>query len=752
VCVAKKCTAEKMASKKRKAPSDKIPPRKKRKQSTKCPNGTRFHPETCGCEKIGKDGKFTKDPWTKPKPRSQTNCADKTEAKKERIEARIKKFVEETEDPVSDPTDSTSSIVTDEQAKPPTRSSLTRRAAVDSFTGSTFIVDDEHEINIPDHKEVPDLSAVPTGAGVSNGSSFERRQAVEIGGETRLLTFPEWKKYKNVFIKRCVKLGLDTAKLTKIKWEVLGSPKNTDRRLDVGRWWLPPKALEGFWEEEVGSTPTPEKSATLSKLLEFKNFTFIGCSPRSWNPCFVSTVQEFIRTEEDANTVLAALHNMSTAGTANGFSRHTLWNKLRDLWMRGKRCVFGEKWKEHWFQKEGLLSDTNLTKKKKQLNNMRSRRKQEDQLDVSLESVLERVKRGKRKFVDDQSGSWADKAVWLALVCGARKIEIIFMSQFRRIAQDDLEIMKDLNKIQPGANVDYWVRQAGLAKKKDGVGIPIITGDTFNIVKPLIGGIQVDEFLEVWRSCRAEFHELVFETTGVEPKFVTRERAGDISKGPIRQAFRREYKEGSKMLQWVTGDTIHFHTLRAIYGNVSHRSFGKSGQNLTVWVGKVLGHDLNDSGTALFYQTINVTERSDLTPEKARSEFTRLNFDLKKTLLDALRTLSSIKTLKETLEVGKETKVVELWSTRDKVWREFRPNRKRGTTGDKLLTSLKEAGVPLKTSNLRLLGYGSKLIGVIHKKYLPDKKKKINGEQTRTSRAKQVDGGTSDQRQSILGV
>ena len=712
-----------MESKKRAKTESNFKQRKKRRQTERCKNGFRFHPETCKCEPIGPDGKFIADPLTKPIPRKETDCEGKDTAKKTRIKKRIQEFREEAHP--DEETESGPNIITPDLAKPPTRTSYTQRNSTDTFSGSSLIVDEDSpvllDLSSKKKNETKDLSSVPEGNGKTKGSQFAERREVRIQGVDRVLDFKEWKRYKEVFIKRCIDIGTDLSKLDKIKREVLGgtTKRELNPKIWIGKWWLPTQREKGFWKEAVGTDPTPAVSPTISSILEFKNFAFTDCTPSSWNPCFVATVHEFIRTEYDSNRIMPSLHNLSVAGTPNGHSRHRLWGQLRKAWIKGKKSVFGEEWMKTTFYREELLKDGNLTKKKVQLNNIRSRRRQTDQLDVSKENMLLRVDKGRERFVEGKGlqGNWADKAVWLALVCGARKIEIIFMSQFRRIDGALLTVLQDLKKIQPGADTNRWVRQIGLAKKKDGDFIPVANLETPDVYKPLLGSVTVDEFIAVWEQCRAEFHDLVQEVTGRPPREVTREEAGDISKGAIASAFRREYHQ-AKLMEWVTGDTIHFHTLRAIYGNISHKVFAKGGTSLAVWVGKVLGHDMNDSGTALFYQTINVTEKSDVSPEKAKEEFDRLNVKLKDLIQQTQAELKAIREMKLSIEEDHSNvrKSIKLWSTRDSKQVEFRPNRKRGDTGLSLLKEMMEAGVPLTTKNLRALGYGSNLINKIHKK------------------------------------
>jgi hypothetical protein len=716
-----------MASKKRGKSPLSTKPRKKRKQTVKCKNGFRFHPTKCRCEPVDSDGNFVDDPETKQLPRKDTDCAKEDKGRQERIKARIQKTREDVKrplyqdrpDPVTDSDPGEPSVITAEQAKPPTRKSFQRRSGVDSFSGVTLIMESPADINLTTKAKVDDLSSVPKGGGLTQGSEFAPRRTVHIKGTDRLLTFQEWNKYKEVFIKRCIKTGLDVKQLGSIKNEVLGHPDKTEINPSawIGKWWLPPQREKGFWNTEIGTQPTPQVSPTITSLITFSDFSFTACTPVSWNPCFVATVHEFIRTRYDADRVMAALHNISTAGTPNGNSRHRLWGLLRRAWIKNKKSVFGEEWMLDVFFEGELMKDGNLTKKKVQLNNLRSRRRQVDQLDVSLENTLLRIVEGKKRFVHRKQGSWADKAVWLALVSGARKIEVIFMSQFRKIDHDLLEVLQDLKKIRVGADINQWIRQIGLAKKKDGEFIPSPSLDTPDVYKPLIGGVTSDEFIQVWEECRAEFHELVSEVTGRDPSDVTREEAGDISKTAIASAFRREYKgNNTKLLEWVTGDVIHFHTLRAIYGNISHRVFAKGGTSLSVWVGKVLGHDMSDSGTALFYQTINITEKADVTGENAAQSVIRLKAELEDIIKEARFKLTAIRDLKESITKGDTNPTVKLWSTRDHVDVEVVPNRKRGDIGLDLLRRLNDAGVPITSKNLRALGYGSILISKIHKK------------------------------------
>ena len=254
-----------------------------------------------------------------------------------------------------------------------------------------------------------------------------------------------------------------------------------------------------------------------------------------------------------------------------------------------------------------------------------------------------------------------------------------------------------------------------MAKKGDSDKLPDFDTAEF-VYKPLIGGIETQDFLRVWRSARAGFevmvhnkHGKVGETIDELRHRVLREQVSQIGNTPIKTAFDNAWKEGDKneLAAFGTGDKIHFHSLRAIYGNVSHLTFGKGWASLTVWVGRVLGHSVHDNQTALHYQTINLLDLPDIKKEHDEAELKRL-------LLDTRAIHEEMKGLLAELKDRVQTAVVPttaLWSDElNSVVQIGRLTMKKegaDKQAEEIVQSLKEAGINPTRRILKQLGFGT---------------------------------------------
>lgn len=196
---------------------------------------------------------------------------------------------------------------------------------------------------------------------------------------------------------------------------------------------------------------------------------------------------------------------------------------------------------------------------------------------ISMKYVLDVVDRLKT------SECFADKAVLLMMSSGARKIEIL---------DDNTSLFFRVGHRQ-------WIKQIGVAKKRDPCDQPVI-------MKPLLF-LDCEDFLSKLEDVRREVD--------------SRDKQGRVS---IGKTFAKRLENACAYL-WpqnvANGYRTGTHLNRAIYANVAYRKFRMPGESLTHFVKHRLGHE--SMGSAANYMNISIAfdEDPDLMAEAQVQEW-----------------------------------------------------------------------------------------------------------------------------------
>ena len=646
----------------------------------------------------------------------------------------------------------------DAPARPRFQSKQKQFASAAGVTHSFSQMDDEpyeviEELRGMENKEA--TTKVPTGfEGIDPSVRLSTRHRVKVGGvgEFRYLTFDEWTRHKDWFILAIMGNGYNEETLEQIRREVLGGTKEPNIQWRV--WWVPPKAgkstsdkkgraqanqqwkkrldagqkagrkpfptaVDQLFEPIYGTYPRPGVSPTLRKNVveadRLEGLEFEKCKT-GVSGCLVAMVQEFIRTSDDAATVILPLHNITVALNPVGNTRQAMWTTLRKVFAsaRTKRSAFGQRFYDYFLKEKQALSDSLLSTKRAEIGGARSREKQKSPIAFRWSEINNVLKLGRKRWVDKTESTeglgWADQMVYLALVCGSRKVELVLVGHFLELKPADLKELQSRGRILPDADPDTWIRQIGVAKKGESEVRPnwFEQKDLDEIYKPLIGNITAREFIEVFNDMRTQMDAFLSDKFGKPIGEITRDQATSRIDSRLDTAFERVWGKRVDRQRDIT-----FHTLRAVYGNYSYLIYAKNIMSLTVWIGPVLGHNLTDVQTALYYQTVRLTDHADIMPkrepykwfetlEKANSMIDTLNDLLEK----AQKKLDSLESTEGKILLFSDTKQEDVWVSRlqhtDRKARELERGQK--------VDELKGKGVRVSARVLRQLGFGSKAV------------------------------------------
>lgn len=626
---------------------------------------------------------------------------------------------------------------------------------------------------------------VPIGSAVVAGIERPPRRQVMRKNETKgvFLSFDKWKKAKNLFITKLNQIGHDPKILLQMRRDVLGgAPLATDAELNIGTWWLLPKKTtlnaqqraenkgkniqdrphlnshQTYFKTLYGSVNTPLLCATLERNLLYNAHLwgpffdhFVDCKrgekpeTAGWSACFIAMCHEFIRTKMDLGRSIEAIHKISIACTVQGSQRHKVWTELRKLILgvrggaisKGSDGLYGASATNHLIREQRLLNDTNLTRAKQRLGIERSQLRQRNRLEINIGSIDKVIAEGRRKFVDNDVDegkyTWADRAVWLALVCGSRKLELLFLSEYELVREEE----KERHILPSSHDRDQWIVQYHIAKKGESAfKLPVNAISRF-VVKPLLGNITAPEFLKVLWDMRfgvngsindmrgdGFFFKLLDKHPGKNIYEILRKTVSGFKQGALTKAFKRIWNTGVDEALFTEGGSLHFHTLRAMYGNASYYYFARKTMALTIWLGQNLGHDLRDNRTAMYYQTIHVTEPVSPTPKQAPEamrELIRQAAIILKRVTTQERQMDKLKQELEGLaqRAGVETQSRNIFSERDQQPVSIQRLNRKGSKGAKdqeakaIVADMERKGVLVVERNLRQLGFGSARINAI---------------------------------------
>jgi hypothetical protein len=176
-------------------------------------------------------------------------------------------------------------------------------------------------------------------------------------------------------------------------------------------------------------------------------------------------------------------------------------------------------------------------------------------------------------------GTWVDRLIGLGLASGARLIELCGLSTYSE-----------------SKNVPNLLRVNGVAKDERAAKS---RGHLRTLEKPLLM-ISVERFLEVLAKTREEI------TYFLQVKQIDLKNSMETSNGRKQVTMVVSPLLNSRLRQsFPFGDTVTFHTLRAIYGNLSWHVFGRH-MSLNAWLTDVLGHNPTSLTTSLSYTKITL--------------------------------------------------------------------------------------------------------------------------------------------------
>ncbi len=539
--------------------------------------------------------------------------------------------------------------------------------------------------------------------------------------EPRRLTTHEWIFAKEKFIEDINSKAFKKAVLKDARLSVLGNP---DPRLvhEYGSWF------QGVNTEDVdellfriyGTSPKTNHTPIL-KLISMscltEGTTWIGCK-RSGMQCFVYAWQSLIRTPIDYLRAAYGAHNLTVASTINKNTRQTKWTAMHKVYGHGDKVLspgwvyesFIPRLKE--FDARYPLADPAISRAKAVEGTARVRYKLAHRVDLFQDDVNKIAAEGYTRFVmNDAKASideWPDMITWLALVCGARKIELLSLSTFRPIEHVESELI-DTSDHTAEKVVQHWVEQVGVAKKKDGVAAiyPKDYAGIYRVQKPLLAAVTTTEFLKVFEVARRGAWGFIEEKLSKPVASLNRSDVSAVCDRRLRTAFAKVWAKHRVLDEGaLRAKKFSFHVLRAIYGKASWIMYGSRKMDLTVWLSSVLGHDITDISTAMYYQVINlippphiasaaVTEELRALLARAREAEIAINEILAVTRRSVPAEAST------PVELSDGTSVLPLRAVR---------GIERRKNEIETLEFLIVNGVPLTNANLRKLGFASRRI------------------------------------------
>ena len=585
-------------------------------------------------------------------------------------------------------------------------------AADDTEVGTSRLVQKERkgrDVLLAEWKEeLSELTEVPT-------DGWGKR--VDVAGE--IFTFEEWKRHKKTFIRRLLKLvwngkKLNEDKLYQIRQKYLPDAKHhADKKKWISTWFIPStdkakkEQNQKFWELHIGSKNKPLDQIDDKELddVGMRELGLTGCE-RGFIGCLKAATQEFIRTKYDAALAIPALHNLLITVSPNGMSRASRLSQFRQLFVSGRATKrtssLGLDFLRLYLSApDNMLADSYLNEARSRITGTRSKKKQTQQQKMSFEDVMMKIDVMKSAFITEdgklrswavsaeekkrrkardsktkqrhgeqlwkkESDAWAHAAVFLALVCGARKIEVTFYSYFEPVEPGMVQALQKSGRfptdIALGAKVDtdQWIRQTNMAKKGDGDFLkPLFFGEA-NVFKPLLG-LTSSEFVTIHSEMRERFFEVLEQKKSVWD--YSKDEAGKASSTLIAKAFREQFFDFPSILNL---HSMHF--LRAIYGNASHRNFGKK-YDLLQWLSYVLAHDLADTETAKHYRTVRFIDTGpNIEIETEEKKYVAMRVQSRKYMTELKALVEEAKRLMEHKQVAAlvtANDTVQLFSERD---------------------------------------------------------------------------------------
>ena len=352
---------------------------------------------------------------------------------------------------------------------------------------------------------------------------------------------------------------------------------------------------------------------------------------------------------------------------------------------------FGAKSPQHILSKKTL----HLTAEEKQLRNkdasLRRVEKNTNPVEIMDTEVYRLILKGQEITAD-----WKDKFIAIALSCGSRLIEIA---------------SPGVSKFSESVDAPGQLHQDGVAKDEHGTKV---RGDERHIDKPIIK-LTVQELLTMIKEARELLRE---EKKNVPHLFDLLDQKGKVSAEQKKTITASINASVNERVREVMGKAFHFHTLRAIYGNMSHQLFG-SNMSINVWISRVLGHKPGSMSTAASYTTVVISKHLPQESTDFKNQITELTQDVSVLKAEMAKTRKEILTeaeqaVEKRMRILKQVDGVGLLNEEGKEMLFRRqPPIHDGKQMERLLRSvseLEEKKVRVHWPNLRKLGYDDKVI------------------------------------------
>lgn len=193
------------------------------------------------------------------------------------------------------------------------------------------------------------------------------------------------------------------------------------------------------------------------------------------------------------------------------------------------------------------------------------------------EAQVYRVNNNLRPMLDTQvlevinklqySEDWPSLTLCVGLAVGSRLNEILMTSAYER------------------AEHRNWITVRGVSKAK--------RGEEKLIVKPIVGGIDVDDIISMVGEIRSQFGEVhdIDLGTGVGDRKVDRKKVTSLASKSVNDKIREEF-----------GPEYLFHDSRALYAELAFAQFAPTSMSKAAFFSNVLGHREESLTTALSYQ------------------------------------------------------------------------------------------------------------------------------------------------------
>ena len=244
------------------------------------------------------------------------------------------------------------------------------------------------------------------------------------------------------------------------------------------------------------------------------------------------------------------------------------------------KTKFGANSQQHVWSKKTL----HLTAEEKHMRNKKASQRRLEK-NVNPQEILDTQVYNLILKGQGLTADWKDKFIAIALSCGARLIEIA---------------SPGVSKFSESKEAPGQLHQEGVAKDEHGTQV---RGAERHVDKPIIQ-LQVPELLKMIEDAR----RLLREEKNSPELSVLLEKKENLTTDEKKLITNRINAPLNERVRDVMGQEYHFHTLRAIYGNLSHQLFG-SQMSVNAWLSRVLGHKPGSLSTAAAYSTIIISKK-----------------------------------------------------------------------------------------------------------------------------------------------